>query len=212
MRFRFDETVKRFRLYFDEDGATGGDNGGGENSGGADGGEKTYTQAEIDALLKAKDDAFDKKFAAKFAEYEKKKAKEVSEAAKLAAMTEQEKAEHELSQLKEEVNGLKREKTVSEMRSAARGILQGAGVNIPDSIVNALTADDAETTQANVKAFIDVYKKAVQDEVKRQLAKAGTPKVGSKAGGTGMTKEEILKIEDPIKRQKMIKQNMHLFR
>lgn len=215
MKFRFDESTMKFKLYFDEDGGTdAGTNGGtdtGTQGGSDDAAGKSYTQAEVDALLKQRDEAFDQKFAKKFAEYEKKKAKEVSEAAKLAQMTEQEKADQRMAELETKLAGLEHEKTITEMRTAARGVLQGEGLSIPDSIVNALTADDAETTQQNVKDFIGVFKKAVQDEVKKQLAKGGTPKTSS-TGGTGMSKEDIMKISDPIKRQKAIKENMSLFR
>ena len=211
MKFRFDDETKRFKLYFDDE---GGEQGGGEDTAGAggEGGEdKHYTQAEVDALLKQRDEAFDAKFAKKFAEYEKKKAKEVSEAAKLAQMTEQEKADQRMAELESKLAGLEKEKTVTEMRTAARKVLQGEGLNMPDDIVNVLTADDAETTQSNVKAFVSVFKAAVQDEVKKALSKGGAPKTGS-TGGTGMTKEEIMKIEDPLKRQKAIKENMALFK
>ena len=226
MKFRFDDETKRFKLYFDEDAddvtdveeteeedvEEPDDNGKGEEkSKPKPKGEKTYTQAELDALLKQRDEDFDKKFSKKFAEYEKKKAKEVEEAAKKAQMTEAEKANQKLEELEGKLASLEQEKLITELQTSARAIFQENGVNVPDSIVNALVAEDTDTTESNVKDFILVFNKTVQAEVKKQL-RASTPKTGNTGGGNGITKEDIKKIDDPEKRIQAIKDNMNLFR
>lgn len=185
-----------------DSGNNGGDNS--NNSKPADdkkssGDEKKYSDADLDRIIEKK-----------FAKWNKQKEAEVSEAAKLATMTEQEKIEHERDKLRSELEALKRANTIAEMEKTARGVLQESGVNVTDDIIACLVADDAETTSANVKSFAKAFKAAVQAEVKSQLAHK-SPVSGS-GTGKAVTREMIDKETDPFKRQQMIRDNMDLFR
>lgn len=160
--------------------------------------EKKYSDADLDKIIENK-----------FAKWQKQQAKAVDEAKKLANMTAQERVEHERDKLKAELDALKKANAVAEMEKTARGILQNDGVNIPDSIISYLVAEDAEATSENVKAFSKAFKAAVQAEVKSQLSHK-SPSTG--ATGKVMTKEEINKITDPVKRQEAIRNNMNLYR
>lgn len=185
-----------------DSGNNGGDNS--NNSKPADdkkssGEEKKYSDADLDRIIEKK-----------FAKWNKQKEAEVSEAAKLATMTEQEKIEHERDKLRSELEALKRANTIAEMEKTARGVLQESGVNVTDDIITCLVADDAETTSANVKSFAKAFKAAVQAEVKSQLAHK-SPVSGS-GTGKAVTREMIDKETDPFKRQQMIRDNMDLFR
>lgn len=160
--------------------------------------EKKYSDADLDKIIENK-----------FAKWQKQQAKAVDEAKKLANMTAQERVEHERDKLKAELDALKKANAVAEMEKTARGILQNDGVNIPDVIISSLVADDAEATSNNVKAFSKAFKAAVQAEVKSQLSHK-SPSTG--ATGKAMTKEEINKITDPVKRQEAIRNNMNLYR
>ena len=159
--------------------------------------EKKYSDADLDKIIENK-----------FAKWQKQQAKAVDEAKKLANMTAQEKVEHERDKLQAELDALKKANAVAEMEKTARGILQNDGVNIPDVIISALVADDAESTSNNVKAFSKAFKAAVQAEVKSQLSHK-SPATG--AIGKTMTKEEINKITDPMKRQEAIRNNLALY-
>lgn len=160
--------------------------------------EKKYSDADLDKIIENK-----------FAKWQKQQAKAVDEAKKLANMTAQERVEHERDKLKAELDALKKANAVAEMEKTARGILQNDGVNIPDVIISSLVAEDAESTSNNVKAFSKAFKAAVQAEVKSQLSHK-SPSTG--ATGKAMTKEEINKITDPVKRQEAIRNNMNLYR
>lgn len=160
--------------------------------------EKKYSDADLDKIIENK-----------FAKWQKQQAKAVDEAKKLANMTAQERVEHERDKLKAELDALKKANAVAEMEKTARGILQNDGVNIPDSIISYLVAEDAEATSNNVKDFSKAFKAAVQAEVKSQLSHK-SPSTG--ATGKAMTKEEINKITDPVKRQEAIRNNMNLYR
>lgn len=211
-------------MYFDEgtdDGGSGGDDGakdtGKDTSRKPDtkpAGQKTDTNQDDDdkdddrKKAKYSDDDLDRIISRKIAKLQKQHAADVDKAAKYAQMTAQERAEAERDDLKKELAELKRANAVAEMEKTARGVLSEAGVSVPDEIVSGLIRDDADETDKAVKAFIKAYKAAVQEGVKNALTH-GKPKDGGSASAT--TKEEIMKIKDPVARQKAISQHADLF-
>lgn len=173
-----------------------------ENKAGAgeekkDGTEKKYSDEELDAIINKK-----------FAKWKADEQKKIDEAAKLAKMTAQEKAEHERDELQKELDALKREKALSDMGKTARQILSENDIALSDSLVEMLITEDAEQTKENLAKFTEAFKAAVQAELKKQLS-GKTPKAGGEK--TGITKEEILKIKDPVKRRQAIAENLELF-
>ena len=168
---------------------------GGADGKGAD--EKKYSDADLDKIINQK-----------FARWQKDQEKAVSEAKKLASMTEQEKAEHERDEIKKELEALKKANNMAEMGKQARKMLNEDGINIPDDLVNLIIAEDAETTKDTVQQFSKLFKAAVQDAVKEAL-KGKTPGTGS--SGT-ITKEQIMKIKDRTERQRMIQKHRDLFK
>lgn len=168
------------------DGGNSGDDSAGDN-------DKKYSDADVNKILNKK-----------FAEWEKKQAKKISEAEKLANMT----AEEQLKSLQSELESMKKDKTRSELASAARGILSESDIQISDNLIANLIGEDAETTKENVEAFSKAFKAAVQEGVKEAL-KGKTPPSG---GSSTLTKEEIMKVKNLKERQKLIKENMHLFK
>lgn len=168
---------------------------GGADGKGAD--EKKYSDADLDKIINQK-----------FAKWQKDQEKAVSEAKKLASMTEQEKAEHERDEIKKELEALKKANNMAEMGKQARKMLNEDGINIPDDLVNLIIAEDAETTKDTVQQFSKLFKAAVQDAVKEAL-KGKIPGTGS--SGT-ITKEQIMKIKDRTERQRMIQKHRDLFK
>lgn len=175
-----------------QDGKSGDDGASGKN---AD--EKKYSDADLDKIINQK-----------FAKWQKDQEKAVNEAKKLASMTEQEKAEHERDEFRKELEALKKANNMAEMGKQARKLLSDDGINVPDNLVDMIITDNAETTKTNVEAFSKLFKGAVQSAVKEAL-KGKAPGTGS--SGT-ITKEQILKIADPIERQQKIKENIGLFK
>lgn len=163
------------------------------------GNEKKYSDDDLNAIL-------DKKFK----KWQQQKQKEIDEAAKLANMNAQEKAEHERDQLKAELDELKRANTRAEMESTARSILQESGVNIPDTLIKMIITDEADTTSDNVKAFIKSFNSAVTAAVKEKLS-GKQPKAGNTGNNSGVTKSDILKEKNNHKRQALMKQHPELF-
>lgn len=158
--------------------------------------EKKYSDADVDRIL-------DKKFAA----WQKKQEEEISEAKKLAAMDEKQKADYERQKLEEKIEALEKEKTHAGLTREARKILSSEGVKVSDELLDHLIGTDAETTQASVNGFITAFKAAVDDGIKEAL-KGKTPPAGGKST---LTKSDILKVQDRAERQKLINEHLDLF-
>jgi hypothetical protein len=99
----------------------------------------------------------------------------------------------------------------TELRAKASDILNSNGIKPNDKMLDILVADNAETTHDNIKAFTDLLKTQAVDIVKVQM-KGSTP-VSTTANVTKtVTKAEIMAIKDVNERQKLIAENLHLFK
>lgn len=126
----------------------------------------------------------------------------VSEAEKLAQMTNEEKANYRAKKAEDALKEMKRQN--------ARKMLADEDINIPDELVMNLVAEDADGTKAAVEAFSTMYKEAVQKAVKDAL-KGKPPKAGNGGDKPPMTKGQILAVKNPSERQKLIAENITLF-
>lgn len=169
------------------------------NSKGDDGktGELKYTDEDVNKLLNKK-----------FAEWQKKKEAEVSEAQKLAEMNAQQKAEYERDKMKKELEELKEKDTLSEMSGIARKMLSDSGISVSDELLTLLVTTDAEKTKSAVNSFTKLFNDAVKNAVAQAL-KGPAPTTGT---SNGVTKEQILAIKDRAARQKAINENIELFK
>ena len=168
--------------------------------------EKKYSDADVNALIDRK-----------FAEWQKKQTKAVEdaktkekEAAKLAAMNAQEKAEYERDQLQKELDGYKKKDALAEMTKTARKMLSDEGITISDDLLAVMVTTEATETKAAVDSFTKAFKAAVENAVKERL-KGNPPTKGASGGAASMTKEQIMAIRDPELRQKKMIENRHLF-
>lgn len=155
------------------------------------------------------DDDVNKLIDQKFAEWQKKQEKAVSEAKKLAEMNATQKAEYQRDQLQKELDTLKKQAALSEMMKTSRKMLSENGITISDELLSMLVSEDAEATKASVDGFATAFTEAVEAAVKERL-KGETPR---KSTGTAaaMTKEQIMAIKDPVLRQQKILENKELF-
>ena len=184
-----------------ENGAQGTGDKGGEDKGGnepdpAD--EKKYSDKDLDEII-----------GKKFAAWQKKQAKAVDEAKKYEQMTAEEKQQARLNELQQRIDEMEAKETRGKMAASVRKTLTDEGVIVDDTIVDALIRKDAEETKTAVNAFLESFKKAVQQAAKTAYGRKA-PAAGS--GATGMTREQIMKIADPIERQKAIRENMDAFK
>lgn len=158
--------------------------------------EPKYTDEDVNKIL-------DKKFA----EWQKKQEKKVSEAERLSKMSAEEKANERIKQLEERLAAADREKAVAAMTKQARAILADKNINVNDDLLANLIAEDAETTKANCENFISLFAAAVEKAVKEKV-KGDTPKTGT---SSGMTKEQIMKVANRAERQRLMAEHKDLF-
>ena len=157
-----------------------------------------YTDEDVDKLIDQK-----------FSEWQKKQAKAVSEAERLSKMTAEEKANERIKALEEKLAAADREKAVAAMTKQARAMLQDKNINVGDELLVNLVAEDAESTKAAVESFVTLFKDAVDKAVK-EAYKGETPRKG---GGTAtLTKEQILAVQNRAERQRLISENLDLFK
>ncbi len=187
------------QIFADDNGGNGNDGDNQDNQDNQDGNtEKKYTDADLDKII-----------GQKFAKWQKEQEKKISEAERLAKMSEADRTKAERDALQKELDDLKRANSLAQMHTEARKLLAADEITIDDELVDILVTDDADKTKAAVTAFAKAYKTAVQDGVKAAL-KGKTP---ARGGGSGtLTKADILKVEDPLERQKLIAENIKLFK
>ena len=193
-----------FDLQFFADGEPGAegapadpDNGGkGAEPSGESKPEAKYTDADLDRII-----------GKKFAEWQKKQEKQLSEAERLSKMTAEEKAAEKLKALEDKIAGYEKAEAKSAMTKQARGMLQDKNIHVSDELLANLIAEDAEGTKAAVESFINLFtaavEKAVKDKVKGEPPKAGAPST--------ITKEQILAITNRAERQRMMAEHSELF-
>ncbi len=164
------------------------------------GDEKKYTDEEVDALI-------ERKFAEWQKKHEKQQAKQ-DEADRLKNMSDQERKDHEMEELRKQVSALQKKETMSKMATTARTMLAAKGITVGDDLVGMLISEDADATKSAVDSFINAFQDAVNRAVKDAL-KGEPPKAG---GASKLTKEQIMKVKDRAERQKLIQENMDLFK
>jgi hypothetical protein len=101
---------------------------------------------------------------------------------------------------------LRRNKDVTATRDAFRE----KGMNVPDGVIDMLVSDDPQQTLTNINT-LESFINTIQEDIKRDFLKGSTPRTNGKSATT-MTREQISKITDPVKRVEAIKQNMELFK
>lgn len=133
----------------------------------------------------------------------------VSEAEKLAQMTNEEKEKYRADKAEKELADLKRQIALGDMAKTARKMLSDEQITLPDEIVMNLVSDDAEKTKESVEGFAKAFKEAVNAAVKEAL-RGNPPKAGT-SGAKPITRDEIMAVKDRAERQKLIAENPQLF-
>ena len=86
-------------------------------------------------------------------------------------------------------------------------VFKESGLNVSDKVLDMVVATDDEKTYANVQTLIE-FAQSIQSDTKKGMLKGHTPRQN---GNNKMSKADIMKIPDPVKRVEAIKQNMALF-
>lgn len=168
-----------------------------QDEGDTKGDEKTFTQDEVNQIIEKR-----------IAREQKKADEKAKEAEKLAKMNKDQKAEYEREKMQKELDAYKAKEARYEMKQTAKDMLKEKDISADDDLLEIVTADTADQTSENVKAFTEVLNKMVKEQVQSKLTQ-GTPKNFQATGS--MTREDILNIKDDSKRQQAIARNRHLF-
>lgn len=206
--------MEKFRVlqFADNEGGAAGSEGGNE------GGAGSESKPSFDDFLKDKENQaeFDRRVQKAInTAVSKEKSKwealsndKLSEAEKLAKMSNEEKANYRTAQLEKELAELKRQNAKAELTSTARKMLEEEKINVGEELLAALVTDDAETTKSAIESFASLYHEAVEQAMKDAL-KGAPPKAGG--AKPTMSKADILKVQDRRERQKLINENIELF-
>ena len=166
--------------------------------------EKTFTQDELDhivqervkrAVAKAQKDAEDKIKQAQ------------SEGERLAKLTKDERAKEEEAKRLADLEAREKAIAVKELRIETQSLLSDEG--LPIEFLDVVMADTAESVKENIASIRKVFDEAVEKRVNERLTQ-DKPRRGATAGA--MSKAEIMAVQDASERQKLIAENLELFR
>lgn len=148
--------------------------------------EKTFTQAEIDAIIQ-KEKAKAKRSAER--EYKAK----MDEAEKLRKMNAEQKAEYEAQKQADRIAELEAQLNRNGLEKEASKMLSEAGIVASDDILNFVVKDDAEGTQEAVNALSSLVNDLADKKVSEML-KGKTPKKVEQSTSGVINKEQFNKM------------------
>lgn len=136
------------------------------------------------------------------------KIKELQSGKSIKNLSDEDKAKKAEDEKDKEIASLRAQITRRDNIKQTDEVFKDAGLTVSDDVLNMVVVDDDKQTYANVQALIK-YTNQIQSGVKKELLKGSTPRNNGKPT---MTKVEISKIKDPIKRKKAIAENLDLYK
>lgn len=133
---------------------------------------KVYTQADLDKLIQVESD---RKVSLAQNRWTKETNKKLTEAQKLASMSQEDQFKYQLEQKEAELTAKEKEFAVKENKIEAMKILSQK--QIPAELVDFVVSEDAETMMSNINLLDKHIKDMVAAQVKAKLA-SPTPKAG----------------------------------
>ena len=145
--------------------------------------EKTFTQSEVDDLIK-------KRLAKQEKSFDKRMQEKLDEAEKLRQMNETQKAEYEQEKQKAYIAELEAKINRSGLEREASKMLSEGGIVVDDKILGLVVQDTAEATQEAVESFVVLVNNLADKKVGDKL-KGKTPKKMEDVSGGEITKEQF---------------------
>lgn len=163
--------------------------------------EKVYSEEEFNQRLNSE-------LQRRLKQKEDEKAEAVKEAQKLAKMNKDQQLQYENEKLTKQLEEYKVRDAKSLMKAEARLMLNKEGIDVTEELLlDMLVTSNAEDTKKNVETFSNLLNKMVQSNVEKALRQNSPVNTQT----SGMTKEDILAIEDDVQRQNEIAKNINLF-
>ena len=165
--------------------------------------ERTFTRAEFGKAVAAE-------IAKARATWESEQAEALelakSEGERLAKLTKDERAREEEAKRLKAIEERERAIAEREMKMATMALLVEEG--LPQEFLGHVLAPTAEEVKAKISDLRNVFDKEVEKRVNERLVQS-TPRRGAI---NGLTKEDIMAIENDDERQRAIAENIQLFR
>lgn len=147
---------------------------------------KTFTQSEVDELIK-------KRLAKQEKSFDKRMQEKLDEAEKLRAMNENQKAEYERKKQADYIAELEAKINRSGLEREASKMLSEGGIAVDDKILGLVVKDTAESTQEAVEGFVALVNELADKKVSEKL-KGKTPKKMEDTSAGEITKEQFNKM------------------
>lgn len=147
---------------------------------------KTFTQSEVDELIK-------KRLAKQEKSFDKRMQEKLDEAEKLRAMNESQKAENEQEKQRAYIAELEAKINRSGLEREASKMLSGGSIVVDDKILGLVVKDTAEKTQEAVESFVALVNDLADKKVGEKL-KGKTPKKMEDTSAGEITKEQFNKM------------------
>ena len=147
---------------------------------------KTFTQSEVDELIK-------KRLAKQEKSFDKRMQEKLDEAEKLRAMNESQKAEYEQEKQRAYIAELEAKINRSGLEREASKMLSEGGIAVDDKILGIVVKDTAESTQEAVEGFVALVNDLADKKVGEKL-KGKTPKKMEDTSAGEITKEQFNKM------------------
>ena len=147
---------------------------------------KTFTQSEVDELIK-------KRLAKQEKSFDKRMQEKLDEAEKLRAMNESQKAEYEQEKQRAYIAELEAKINRSGLEREASKMLSEGGIVVDDKILSIVVKDTAESTQEAVESFVALVNELADKKVGEKL-KGKTPKKMEDTSAGEITKEQFNKM------------------
>ena len=148
--------------------------------------EKTFTQSEVDDLIK-------KRLAKQEKSFDKRMQEKLDEAEKLRQMNENQKAEYEQEKQRAYIAELEAKINRSGLEREASKMLSEGGIAVENKILSLVVKDTAESTQEAVESFVALVNELADKKVSEKL-KGKTPKKMEDTSAGEITKEQFKKM------------------
>ena len=165
--------------------------------------QKTFTQSEVDELIK-------KRLAKQEKSFDKRMQEKLDEAEKLRAMNESQKAEYEQEKQRAYIAELEAKINRSGLEREASKMLSGGGIVVDDKILGLVVKDTAEKTQEAVDSFVALVNELADKKVGEKL-KGKTPKKMEDTSAGEITREQFNKMGYQS-RNELLQNNPELYR
>ena len=163
---------------------------------------KTFTQSEVDELIK-------KRLAKQEKSFDKRMQEKLDEAEKLRAMNESQKAEYEQEKQRAYIAELEAKINRSGLEREASKMLSEGGITVDDKILGLVVKDTAESTQEAVESFVALVNDLADKKVGEKL-KGKTPKKMEDTTAGEITKEQFKKM-GVRSRNELLERNPELY-